>query len=295
MSFLRHHSDLPLNKDPGTRFLPWLIAFMVYLAALSVAATAILQSITERWQHGATDTLTVQIPVADNVSDDQNRIEQTLQHLRAQPGVALAMPISRARALQLLEPWLGNVTTLDDLPLPHMIDVSLKEDSDLDSSRLLGELQQIVPDLSIDDHRIWLDRLIRMSKTLSYGAFIVVGVIALATIGTVFFVTRTGLAIHFEVIEVLHLIGAHDHYIARQFAEHALFLGLRGGFIGFLFAGPTFMGFAYLYRTIDSALLPQVDITPLQWVAVCSLPLWAAAIGYMTARFTVLRTLRKMV
>ena len=34
---LRRHSELPLQGDPSQRHLPWIIAVMVFLAALAVA------------------------------------------------------------------------------------------------------------------------------------------------------------------------------------------------------------------------------------------------------------------
>ncbi|MDV7338110.1 cell division protein [Terasakiella sp. A23] len=297
MSFLsfNHHKDLPLDKDPGTRFLPWLIAFMVYLAALSVIATSIMQSVSLRWEQGASDTLTVQIPPQRSVQADQHQTEAALKILRANPAVLLANPMAKSEVLELLEPWLGNANSLSDMPMPHLIDVTLRSSVEFDANAVLTQISQVAPGATLDDHRIWLDRLIRMSQTLEYGAYIVLALIGLASIGTIFFVTKTGLAIHHDVIEVLHLIGAQDSYIARQFAEHSLHLGLRGGMLGLAVAGPTFGGFAYLYRQIDSALLPQIDITPVQWVAVMSLPLISGLMGYLTARSAVLRSLKKMV
>ena len=53
------------------------------------------------------------------------------------------------------------------------------------------------------------------------------------------FTARIGLAIHHSVIEILHLLGAQDAYIARQFQVHALWLGLRGGVIGGMAAAVT--------------------------------------------------------
>jgi cell division transport system permease protein len=292
---LRHHSDLPLDKDPGTRFLPWLIAFMVYLAALSIVATSIMQSVSHRWERGVTDTLTVQIPAAQSVNKDQSQIAGALKILRAHPAVVLAEPISREQVMKLLEPWLGSGDLLGDLPLPHLIDVSLRRSVNFDATNISLEINKIAPGATIDDHRVWLDRLVRMSQMMQVGAYIILGLICFASIGTIYFVTRTGLAIHHDVIEVLHLIGAQDSYIARQFGEHALHLGLRGGFFGLAAAGPTFGVFAYLYKAVDSSLLPQIDITLFQWIIVISLPLLSAAMGYVTARSAVMRTLKRMV
>jgi cell division transport system permease protein len=292
---LRHHKDLPLDQDPGTKYLPWLIAFMVYLAALSVVGTSIIQSLGQRWENGVSDTLSIQIPPAQAVAQDQKNIENIVTWLRQYPGVIQAQPVAKDRVMALLEPWLGSPDVLAQMPIPHLIDVSVERGVQIDGAELVRQLDQIVAGASVDDHRIWLERLINMSRSMEMGAYVILGLIVFASIGTVYFVTRTGLAIHHEVIEVLHLIGAQDSYIARQFAEHSMSLAFRGGFIGLAVAGPTFGVFAYFYRQAQSSLLPQIDITPVQWVVILALPFLSAFMGYVTARSAVLKTLKKMV
>jgi cell division transport system permease protein len=49
---------------------------------------------------------------------------------------------------------------------------------------------------------------------------------------SVVFATRAAIATNRPVIEVLHLIGAKDSFIARHFQQHFLQLGLKGGLIG---------------------------------------------------------------
>ena len=51
MALLR--SDLPLNKDVSARFLPWIVAFMVYLAALALAIAMGLDGIIGHWRAGS--------------------------------------------------------------------------------------------------------------------------------------------------------------------------------------------------------------------------------------------------
>src|SRR3546814_8077793 len=65
-------------------------------------------------------------------------------------------------------------------------------------------------------------------------ALVVVLLVVLAASIMVAFVPRMGLAAHQRSIELLHMIGAQDSYVARQFQNHALRLGLRGGLIGLL-------------------------------------------------------------
>jgi cell division transport system permease protein len=118
--------------------------------------------------------------------------------------------------------------------------------------------------------------------------------VGLAAIITVVFVTRTGLEIHRQVIELLHLMGAQDRYIAREFQRHALRLGLRGGLFGFALAAAALAGLAWLARGSNAALLPDLDLAPLDWAWLALLPLAAAVTAMWTARLTVLRTLVRL-
>ncbi len=287
-------SDLPLDHDALGRFLPWLIAFMVYLAALALAGMLVLNAMAARWDKGVGDTLTVQIAPADSPEKDARRMRSALGILRSTPGVARAQPIDEGRLMELLEPWLGTAGAAKDLPLPRLIDVELKSGARVDAAALAKRLAAAVPDAAVDDHRVWLERLIRLIRTVEALATAVLVLIGLATAGTVVFTTRTGLAIHHEAIEVLHLIGAQDSYVARQFAGRALAMGLRGGVIGLVFAVPTLLGIGYLAARMEAALLPDVTLDPQHWAALAGLPLAVAAIAMVTARLTVMRTLARM-
>src|SRR3546814_9593324 len=74
-----------------------------------------------------------------------------------------------------------------------------------------------------------------------------------------------GLAAHQRSIELLHMIGAQDSYVARQFQNHALRFGLRGGLIGLLGALPTLYLARLLLQRIDSGLLPELSFMPHEW------------------------------
>ena len=81
----------------------------------------------------------------------------------------------------------------------------------------------------MDDHAVWLQRLSNFAAVAEGVVIFVIGVILFSAITTVIFTTRTSLAIHHDVVEVLHLIGAHDSYVAQQFQAHALRLGSEMG------------------------------------------------------------------
>ncbi len=288
---LSRRSDLPLDSDAHSRFLPWLIAFMVFLAVLAMAAVLVLGATAQRWDRGVSGTLTVQLAPTDNPARDDENQKDVLALLAGTPGIERYEALGKDKLLKLLEPWLGGATEAADLPLPRLIDVKLLAGADLDARALERRLRVRVPGASVDDHRVWLERLLRLIRTVELVAGVILAFIALATIGTVVFTTRTGLAVHREAIEVLHLIGARDSYIAGQFAGRALILGLKGGLIGLALGVPALAGIGYLATTLGTAVLPQLSIGVLHWLAVIALPFAVAGLAMATARLTVLRTL----
>jgi cell division transport system permease protein len=125
-------------------------------------------------------------------------------------------------------------------------------------------------------------------------ALAIVLCIAFAAVATVIFTTRSGMAVHHGTIELLHLIGAQDAYIARQFQFHAMVWGLCGGLAGLGLAALTLAALVALAGGIDLPLFPVLTLTPWQWVGLAVMPVVVALITMMTARITVLRALVEM-
>ena len=90
------------------------------------------------------------------------------------------------------------------------------------------------------------------------------------------------------------MIGAQDAYVAHEFESHALKLALRGGVAGLLLAIATVALVARLFKRLDSALLPELTLSPMEWAALAALPLAIALVAMLTARLTVLGNLGRM-
>ncbi len=124
-------------------------------------------------------------------------------------------------------------------------------------------------------------------------AVAIVLLIGAAAVLTVIFTTRAGLSMHRDVIELLHLMGARDGYIARQFDRQALRLGLIGGAVGIALALATVLA---LGEAAGAAALlgGGLGLGPLDYAALALLPVAAALLAMATARLTVLRALASM-
>lgn len=299
-SLFERRSDLPLEGDAARRFLPWLVALNVYLAVLALAGLMVIGDSVKRWDRGLSGTLTVQIPP---LSDDdpakaeaanEARLARSLAVLRETPGIASARPLDRKELASLMEPWLGSGDLVSELPLPALIDVQLRQDGGVNVAGLAAVLDGAVPGATIDDHKKWLDRLVLLARSVTAIAAAIVILIVSAAIATVIFITRTGLSLHHEVIELLHVIGAQDNYVARQFESQALALCLKGGAVGFALAAATLLAFGILVGRLGSQLLPPVDIGFIQWLLLIALPVAVALVGMVTARIVVMRSLARL-
>ena len=104
-------SDISFDKDDSSRYLPWLIAFMVFLAALSIAGIFVLSDITRQLGTGFTNTITVQIPVSRSVITDEQRKSEALRLLKTFRGVQRVELVKPEGVIDLLRPWLGDAAS----------------------------------------------------------------------------------------------------------------------------------------------------------------------------------------
>jgi cell division transport system permease protein len=293
---LTARGDLPLRGDDTGRFLPWVVAVMVFLATLALAAALAAGAAASRWQHDLSGSATVQIAAFDpkGGGNIEARVAAALELLRRTPGIRRADPITPQAAAALLTPWLGDVAALGDLPMPRLIDVSF-DSSQVDTAEFGRQLAAAVPGASFDDHRRWVEGLALLARSvilIATGIVILVG--AVATLSVIFAV-RSGLAVHREVIEVLHLIGARDDYIANNFARHALWTGLRGGAIGSVVALACLFGLSLVGRDMAPGMLPGLTLEGGDWFVLVLLTPLAASLAAATARSTVLSALSRLI
>lgn len=288
--------DLPLSGDASARFLPWLIAFMVFLAALALVGAEALRQTAERWDGGLSGRFTVQLPPAadPDPAAEESRIDLVLAQLRGIQGIREIEVLDRAAAAALLEPWLGDAAADPALPLPVLIGVRHAGDAGRAAAEARARLAEALPEARVDDHRGWLGGLLDLTRGLEILALFLLLLVGAAAVVTVVFVTRTGLAVHRPVIELLHLMGARDGQVAGRFQAHAFRLGLAGGLLGLAAAGLCWLALDWAVGPSTAALLPPLRPGPRLLVPLALLPLAAALVARTTARITVMRTLARM-
>lgn len=235
------------------RALVTVIAIMTFLAALTACTAILIADAAKGWDQSIAQEMTIQVrPVPGH--DLEAETTKAVDIARAAPGMGEVRPYSKAQSEALLQPWLGSGLDLSDLPVPRLIVLKLVPGHEVDVTALRQALAQQVAGASLDDHRIWLQRLALMAGTVVVVAVVIFILVMIAMVLAVGFATRGAMAGNREIIEVLHFVGAADSYISRQFQRHFFRLGLRGGLVG--------GGLAVLVFFISGALSAFMRGTP---------------------------------
>lgn len=289
--------DIPLNRGAGTGFLMVIIGLMTFLGILTMALSFTLSAMTHRWTSGLENRLTIEIPAQTSNGKllDRNTIEESVRDIAASldrlPGVKSTHTLDNGEISSLIEPWLGKDVLKGDIPIPGIIAVETSRTDTQLLQNIHNRITSINPDARMDTHEEWLSDLLRFTGTLRLGALILVAVIGMATITAVSGAVRARLAINREEIEILHLMGANDRYITRQFQRHSFILALRGGIAGAIAAVVALLLIGWAAGEMDAAILPGFRLAPLQIAMLALAPMVAAIIAIAATRQTVLKTL----
>ncbi|WOJ90976.1 ABC transporter permease [Methylocapsa polymorpha] len=213
------------------RALVTVVAIMTFLASLTAGAAILIADASRGWQDQVAHEMTIQIrpTIGRDIEADAAKAAELARKMR---GVAAVRPYTKDQSEALLQPWLGTSLDLSELPVPRLIVIALDPEVRLDAAILQRRLAETIPGASVDDHRLWLERLAIMAKTVVLVAAVIFALVLIAMILAVAFATRGAMAGNREIIEILHFVGAADDYISRQFQRHFFRLGLRGGAIG---------------------------------------------------------------
>ena len=291
--------ELPLQDDSSNLFLQVMISIAVFLFGVTLAGVLSINSMLATWNNSILGSLTVQVMPINDVNEEQAKAqtlaqqEKAVELLRAKNEVEKVTPLNNEQLQKLIQPWLGDGIDVKDLPMPRLIDVKLKKGVEVDFMQWAEELAQAAPQASLDNHKLWLNKLIKFADGLKLLALTVLVLVVLITSGAIFYCTQTSLGLHKYIIEILHLMGAKDTYVAQQYAKRTAWLGLVGGIYGLILAIPTIFIIANLAKQIEGGIISEARLSFLDWSVIFSLPILSMVIAMITAYYTVKKTLEK--
>jgi cell division transport system permease protein len=297
---VEHPRETPVvpRSSISGRALVAVVAIMTFLASLTTGGVMLVLGSAADWQSEVAREMTIQIrPLPGRNLDAE--VNDAVAIARAAPGISDVRPYTATESARLLEPWLGTGLSLDALPVPRIIVLRVGADQRPNLAALRAALAAKIPGASVDDHRGWIDRMRAMATAAVAVGIGILALVLIATVLSVAFATRGAMATNRPIVEVLHLIGARDAYIAGQFQRQFLILGLQGGLIGggaallmLALAGTVsnlFLGTAAQEET--SALFSTFSIGIAGYAAVLGQIALVAAVTAGTSRHVVSQTL----
>ena len=217
-----------------------VIAIMSFLACLTAGAVYMVNQSANAWVNDIASEITVELdPI--NTADIEKKMTLVSLFLAKQKGITQVKPLTAEDSAKLLEPWLGQSTALQALPIPRLIAVEIDRSNPPDIDLIKTALSQNFEGVTLDDHRRWQAEIRTLTRSAALGGIALPGLVAAATIAVIVSATRSAMASNREIIEVLHFVGANERFISSEFERHFLGLGVRAGLMGAVAAAIAFL------------------------------------------------------
>lgn len=291
--------DSAIN-DTNLGFLPWITAFMVFLACITLYAFLSLNTFLKNWDNEISNSAVIQIIPdlsKEKITEDlNNKTEKAKTILEKNKNISNIKLLNTQEMEKLLSPWIGENINYDEINIPKIIEITFntKIEKEFIIKQIETELKEINGDFEIETYKSWTKNMYRMINAFKILSTVIILFITIAIIATVIYATKTNLKIHKPYIEILHLIGAKDSFIANKFALHTLGLSIFGSILGLIIAIPTTAGISKLANSV-SIIQNNNSINLKDYMIISLIPVITSLISVITAKITVYKTLNKMV
>jgi cell division transport system permease protein len=283
--FETHAPLIPGDSVTG-RALVVVIAIMTFLACLTAGAALLVADASQAWRSDVVRDATIQVKPRPG-DDVEALVAKAVGAATQAPQVESVHALSSSESEKLLEPWLGAGLDFSQLPVPRVILVRLRGQGDDDLTPLRQALASAVPQAALDDHRMWAARLGTMADAIVTLAAALFALMIVAMGTAIGFATRGAVAGNREIVEVLHLVGASDAFIAKEFQAHFRRLGFRGATIGGLaaiafFAGASLLSFWWAHSAGGEEIAAMFGSFSLRFSGYLALIAVCAAVTLLT-------------
>jgi len=280
---------LPQEDRSGS--LLFVVATLCFLACLTALAVMASDRAARGWVGQLAGEATVIVRPKRGETPDA-AAARAAEALAGVKGVTEARALEPAKAYDLIRPWLGDISDLEDLPVPRLVAVTLDRKAPAGVASLVQALKAQDVDATVDDHSLWIKDIRRsanLARGLGLGVFLLIAGAAAAVVA---FATQAGLAAQEDVVEVLHLSGAEDRYIASLFQLRFARMSLIGGVIG---AGvAAVVGAGLRLAGGAQGLTPALPVAWSDLAVLAACPLIAALVAALAARLTAQSLIRDM-
>ena len=257
-------------------------------AAMSEAGSIVIEQLT-----GEHFVRTLKSDPIARIDTYHDRIRETVMSFEQ---VERAERLDSDDLSRLVAPWTGSSSVMDELPLPVVVEVSLKNNVDrmdviAQISHRLNKMDDLI---EIESYHEWVDQLMQFTRMLRLLAILLAGLMIASLVALVVIVARTSLKLHFKTVQLLHNVGAYDDYIVRQFVVNGVWLTLRGAVPGAGVAAAIYTVIGYFSDVLASPILPHIQIMPLHVAVFFFLPLLAVVVTYVAVQVTIQSMIESM-
>ena len=281
MSKPKHKKSSPFAGDSSGVFLPWMVMVMVFLAALMLSLNFALHRGLKDWYKDMSSEITVQImPSAKKAQT----VEKVMDILEKSEEFMKIHKLSEAEIAKLLEPYMGKSQTLDAQIVPDLIVLEPKQGITFKS---LQKIENEFKDVKVGTQKEWLMHMKSFITSLEKLARLILVLVFLSMIFIVIYAVKTSLRVHAKAINLLHLIGAKDSYIARKFAKRNMWLALVGSCLGAAMAIPFVHVTRLIIEKLQEGILKNIKFTYEDDIVILGLALATSFFVYVMTYITV--------
>ncbi|AXE66033.1 cell division protein FtsX [Hyphomonas sp. CACIAM 19H1] len=283
-------SLLPL-EDAREAALFFVVGALCFLAALAALTAKSTYGAARAWTAEVEGEYTVSL--SDAAPQDAQAATLLVQSIE---GVSGARLLSEAEISALLEPTFGSRGLPADLPVPRLIAITAAPEAGDIGRALTAALETAGYTAAVDSHSAWAGDVRRMLGTARMVAFAIVALLASTAIAVIAFATHAALLARRDIVDVLHIAGARDRFIARLFERRFWLLGLRAGTVGALVALASVALLIAIARSSGnrSGLLPELTLDFPDLAILVITPILAGLASRIAAGVTVMRALKSV-
>jgi cell division transport system permease protein len=274
--------------------IPWVIAILIALMVIAAAGGLALRNLAATARADLATAVSVQV-IEPNPDLRAARGEAAVRVLTALDGVRAVRLVPEAELVAMLEPWLGEGVSGNEVPIPALIDVELASSAGAaEIARIEAALAAEVPGARVDAQGDFLRPVYDALASLQWLALALVTLVALATAAAVWLATRNAFAGARETVDILHLLGATDRQIARVFLRDVLREAVLGAVVGALAGAGTVWLLGLQFAALDSGMAGGGGLLLADWLAIAAIPLAGVTLALVTARITIALALKDM-
>ncbi len=287
----RRETPLLPATDAREAALFFVIGALCFLAALAALTTRGTYKAAEAWGAQIEGDITVVMR-----STDRRTAQDVADRVSNLANVFEARVLSRDEVETLLEPSLGPGGLPEGLPIPMLMAVQ----ADMAVGDPSPDIRRILNELSVDGdvagNAGYADNVRGALGVLRLVALSIVALLSATAIAVIAFATHAALLARRDIVDVLHLSGAEDRYIAGLFERRFWILALQAGMGG---AVAALMITALIVFTgsgsqgVEAQLLPRLSLDFWDIVILLVTPIAAGLAARMAARITVLASLKE--